>query len=93
MVGGKPPTTDRELLEILLCQTMAAKPFNPNIMDSVVGRLSREQARTTHIEAAAAMAYAEAATKGTDLVGLMPPPSAVLFVMRKVLPILHFFAS
>lgn len=93
LVGGKPPSTQLELLLILLCQTMAAKPYRPEIMEGVAGRLQSEQAESTRIEAATALAYGEAYSKATDLAGLQAIPSGVLYVMGKMLPVLKYFSS
>ena len=72
---------------------MAAKPYNADVMEKVVERLRTEQHRTVQLEAATALAYGEAQSKATDLAGLQPIPSSVLYVLTKAMPVMQFFAS
>ena len=72
---------------------MAAKPFRQDIMEGVVRRMLQEQAEGTRIEAATALAYAEAYSKATDLGGLQGLPKGVQYLITKVLPVVTFFSG
>ena len=84
---------ERDLLLVLLGQTIAKKPINSDVLGTVIARIKAELGEHTFLEAAATVAQGESNTKVTDITSKTPLPNAMFGILKRVIPVMKFFSS